>query len=174
MTNKVSKSKSAVRAAREAVKASQKEVLERAARNAEDLAVFFSSRERLDAVDEWLETKIAILKEQADGKRAEHRRMAGAALVALRDRGELVRDIARLAGIGEKAVRDLMRYAEGNDAQAKAGGRTHSLAVRQAAARAAVTASEKTGRPVHPDVAELAGSNNEMLGAPADPQPATG
>lgn len=87
MANKVSKSKSAVRAAREAVRASQKEVLERAARNAEDLAVFFSSRERLDGVDEWLEAKMVGLREQADSKRAEHRRTAGVALAALRDRG---------------------------------------------------------------------------------------
>ncbi|EHB53286.1 hypothetical protein [Mycolicibacterium vinylchloridicum] len=112
MANKVSKSKSAVRAAREAVKASQKEVLERAARNAEDLAVFFSSRERLDAVDEWLEAKTAGLKRQAEGKRAEHRRTAGLAVVALRDRGETLRDITRLTGVSEKALRELIRFAE--------------------------------------------------------------
>ncbi|WP_179476368.1 hypothetical protein [Mycolicibacterium vinylchloridicum] len=122
MTNKVSKSKSAVRAAREAVKASQKEVLERAARNAEDLAVFFSSRERLDTVDEWLETKIAGLKEQADGKRAEHRRTAGRAVIALRDRGETLRDIARLTGVSEKALRELIRFAEASGEEAGANG----------------------------------------------------
>ncbi|AFM20141.1 hypothetical protein Mycch_5473 (plasmid) [Mycolicibacterium chubuense NBB4] len=112
MTNKVSKSKSAVRAAREAVKASQKEVLERAARNAEDLAVFFSSRERLDAVEEWLEAKTAGLKEQAEGKRAEHRRTAGLAVIALRDRGETLRDISRLTGANEKALRELTACAK--------------------------------------------------------------
>ena len=122
MTNKVSKSKSAVRAAREAVKASQKEVLERAARNAEDLAVFFSSRERLDSVDEWLEAKIAGLKEQADGKRAEHRRTAGRAVMALRDRGETLRDIARLTGVSEKALRELIRFAEASGEDAAGGG----------------------------------------------------
>jgi hypothetical protein len=112
MTNKVSKSKTAVRAAREAVRAAQKDVLERAARNSEDLAVFFSSQERLAAVDDWLEAKIAGLREQADGKRAEHRRTAGLSLIALRDRGETVRDIAALTGVGEKALRELIRYAE--------------------------------------------------------------
>jgi hypothetical protein len=112
MTNKVSKSKSAVRAAREAVKASQREVLERAARNADDLAVFFSSQERLDGVDDWLQAKIAALREQAEGKRAEHRLTAGRALVALRDRGETMRDISRLTGVGEKALRELIRHAE--------------------------------------------------------------
>ena len=112
MTNKVSKSKTAVRAAREAVRASQKEVLERAARNAEDLAVFFSSRERLDGVDDWLEGKIAGLRQQAEVKRAEHRRTAGVALAALRDRGETMRDISRLTGMGEKVLRELVRFAE--------------------------------------------------------------
>ena len=112
MTNKVAKSKTAVRAAREAVRASQKEVLERAARNAEDLAVFFSSRERLDGVDDGLEGKIAGLREQAEVKRGEHRRTAGVALAALRDRGETMRDISRLTGMGEKALRELVRFAE--------------------------------------------------------------
>ena len=112
MANKVSKSKSAVRAAREAVRASQKEVLERAARNAEDVAVFFSSRERLDAVDEWLEAKAAGLKEQAEGKRAEHRRTAGQAVMALRDRGQTLRDITRLTGVSGKALSELIRSAE--------------------------------------------------------------
>ena len=133
MANKVSKSKSAVNRAREAVKASQREVLERAARNADDLAVFYSSQERLDAVDEWLETKIAGLREQADAKRAEHRRAAGTALRALRDRGETVRDVARLAGITEKTARELIRQAEeapaAEEAQAYAAADAHEAAV---------------------------------------------
>lgn len=37
-------------------------------------------------------------------------------------------------------------------------GKTYSLSVRKAAARAAVTASKKTGRPVDPAVAKLADS----------------
>ena len=113
MANKVSRSKSAVRAAREAVKASQREVLERTARDAEDLAVFFSSRERLDAVEEWLEAKIAGLEVQAEGKRAEHRRAAGLAVIALRDRGQTLRDVARLTGLSERALRELIRCADG-------------------------------------------------------------
>lgn len=121
MANKVSKSKSAVRAAREAVRASQKEVLERAARNAEDLAVFFSSQERLDGVDDWLEAKIAGVRVQAEGKRAEHRRAAGLALAALRDRGETMRDMARLTGVGEKALRELMRFADASTPGSAAG-----------------------------------------------------
>lgn len=37
-------------------------------------------------------------------------------------------------------------------------GKGYTLSVRKAAARAAVTASKKTGRPVDPDVAKLANS----------------
>lgn len=37
-------------------------------------------------------------------------------------------------------------------------GKSYSLSVRKAAARAAVTASKKTGRPVDPHVAKLAAS----------------
>lgn len=37
-------------------------------------------------------------------------------------------------------------------------GKTYSLSVRKAAARAAVTASKKTGRPIDPRVAKLADS----------------
>ncbi|ULN44753.1 hypothetical protein MI149_30120 (plasmid) [Mycolicibacterium crocinum] len=167
MTNKVSKSKSAVRAAREAVKASQKEVLERAARNAEDLAVFFSSRERLDAVDEWLDTKIAGLKEQADGKRAEHRRTAGLAVIALRDRGETLRDIARLTGVGEKALREWIRFAESsvaddatNDEQPQGGAVPEGSSVRDGADASAGRAMAAPAGPV--------------VGAPDQTWPATG
>jgi hypothetical protein len=167
MANKLSKSKSAVRAAREAVKASQKEVLERAARNAEDLAVFFSSRERLDAVDDWLETKAAGLKEQAEGKRAEHRRTAGQAVTALRDRGETLRDITRLTGVSEKALRELIRFAEstatdasGADQEKQAGAAPDAASTRPSGDAAAGPA---TAPPVGP-----------VIGAPDEPWPATG
>jgi hypothetical protein len=167
MTNKVSKSKSAVRAAREAVKASQREVLERAARNAEDLAVFFSSRERLDAVDEWLEAKIAGLKEQADGKRAEHRRTAGLAVIALRDRGETMRDIARLTGVGEKALRELIRFAESSGAPAAGNGQQAEVDTASEGASAGGDADASVGvtpaTPVGP-----------VVGAPDETWPATG
>lgn len=167
MTNKVSKSKSAVRAAREAVRASQKEVLERAARNAEDLAVLFSSRERLDTVDEWLETKIAGLKEQADGKRAEHRRTAGRAVIALRDRGETLRDIARLTGVSEKALRELIRVAEASGEETTANGqRPERDDVPEGASR--------RGGADAPAVVAVAAPVGPVVGAPERTWPATG
>jgi hypothetical protein len=167
MTNKVSKSKSAVRAAREAVKASQKEVLERAARNANDLAVFFSSRERLDAVDDWLETKTASLREQAEGKRSEHRRAAGLAVVALRERGEMVREIARLTGVNEKALRELIRFAESDATEAAGAGQEKSadIAREQAGARAGAEAA---------GVAAMARPVGPVVGAPDEALSATG
>jgi hypothetical protein len=146
MANKMSKSKSAVRAAREAVQAAQREVLERAARNAEDLAVFFSSRERLAAVDEWLEVKTAGLKEVAEGKRAEHRRTAGLAVIALRDRGESLRDIARLTRVSEHALREMIRLAESGaantsvDDQDSRGGADHDTVIAGGGADAPVGA----------------------------------
>ena len=167
MANKVSKSKSAVRAAREALKASQKEVLERAARNAEDLAVFFSSRERLDAVDDWLETKIAGLKGQAEGKRADHRRTAGLAVIALRDRGETLRDITGLTGVSEKALRELIRFAEsiatdasGSDQEREAGSARDDASPRAGVEAAAGPAG--------------ASSVGPLIGAPDEAWPATG
>ena len=55
---------------------------------------------------------LAALKAQGAKRRDEQRRQAGAALRAMRDRGEQVRDIAALAKIGEKQVRELIRLAE--------------------------------------------------------------
>ena len=153
MANKVSKSKSAVKAAREAVRASQREVLERAARNADDLAVFYSNRERLDAVDDWLESKMAALREQAEAKRAEHRRAAGVALRALRDRGETVRDIAGLAGMTEKSARDLIRRAE----EAPAAEVRQAYAAAEAHEEAAEASIQLAGR---------AGADDSTRGAP--------
>ena len=103
--------KAARRAARAAAVAAQEELARRTRANMEDLAVFFSARERADSVDEWLAGRVAVLQAQAARRRDGHRRQCGIALRAMRDRGESLRDIARMAGVGEKAVRDLIRAA---------------------------------------------------------------
>jgi hypothetical protein len=103
--------KAARRAAREAAVAAQQELARRTRANMEDLAVFFSARERADAVDEWLAERVAALQAQAAQRRDGHRRQCGIALRSMRDRGESLRDVARMAGVGEKAVRDLIRAA---------------------------------------------------------------
>src|SRR4051812_19721534 len=105
--------KAARRAARAAAVAAQEELARRTRANMEDLAVFLSARERADAVDEWLAERVAALQAQAAQRRGGHRRQCGVALRAMRDRGESLRDIARMAGVGEKVVRDLIRAAGG-------------------------------------------------------------
>ena len=94
--------KAARRAAREAVVAAQADLARRTRANMADLAVFLSARQRADAVDDWFNERVAALKAQADERRAGQRRECGVALAAMRERGESIRDIARMAGIGEK------------------------------------------------------------------------
>lgn len=55
---------------------------------------------------------MAVLAGQAAQRRLEQRRQCGAALRSMKDRGESLREIARMAGVGEKAVRELIRLAE--------------------------------------------------------------
>jgi hypothetical protein len=103
--------KAARRAARAAAVAAQEELARRTRANMEDLAVFFSARERADSVEEWLAERVGALQSQAAQRRDGHRRQCGIALRSMRDRGESVRDIARMAGVEEKVVRDLIRAA---------------------------------------------------------------
>jgi hypothetical protein len=110
--------KAARRAAREAVVAAQADLARRNRANMDDLAVFLSASQRADAVDDWFKDRVAGLKVQADERRAGQLRECGVALRAMRDRGESVREIARMAGIGEKTVRELIRSAGLADATA--------------------------------------------------------
>jgi len=105
-------SKEARRAAREAATAAQDEVIRRTKANVEDLAAFFHARERADAVDGWLAEREQALREQAAQRRSGHRLQCGTALRAMRDRGETLREVAQMAGISEKAARELIREAE--------------------------------------------------------------
>ncbi|SOJ57016.1 hypothetical protein MSIMFB_04494 [Mycobacterium simulans] len=105
-------SKAARRAAREAAAAAQEEVIRRTKANVEDLAAFFDARNRADAVDVWLAERQQALAEQAAQRRAGQRLQCGTALRAMRERGETLREIARMAGISEKEVRELIREAE--------------------------------------------------------------
>jgi hypothetical protein len=104
--------KEARRAAREAAAASQEELARRTRANVEDLAAFFSARERSDAVDGWLSERQQVLREQAAQRHGEQRVQGGRALRAMRDRGESLREIARMAGVTDKTVRELIREAE--------------------------------------------------------------
>jgi hypothetical protein len=109
-------SKQARRAAREAAAAAAEEIIRRTKANVEDLAAFFDARDRAEAVDVWLAERHQALTEQAAQRRAGQRLACGTALRSLRDRGETPREIARMAGISEKAVRELIREAESPEA----------------------------------------------------------
>lgn len=112
-------SKEARRAAREAAAAAQEEVIRRTKANVEDLAAFFDARDRAEAVDVWLAERQQALAEQAAQRRAGQRQACGTALRSMRERGETLREIARMAGISEKAVRELIREAESPEAMAE-------------------------------------------------------
>jgi hypothetical protein len=103
--------KAARKAAREAALAAQQEIAARTRANMEDLTAFFSARQRAEEVDGWLEAKVAALAEQAAARRDEQRGQAGEALAAMNARGESIREIARMTGLGEKSVRELIRLA---------------------------------------------------------------
>ena len=104
-------SKAAGRAAKEAAATSREELARRTRANVGDLAAFFSARERAEKVDEWLSERQQALREQAAQRRGEQRVQCGRALHALHARGETFREIARMAGVSEKAVRELIREA---------------------------------------------------------------
>ena len=70
-----------------------------------------------------LTERVAALKVQADQRRAGQLRECGVALRAMKERGESVRDIARMAGISEKTARELIRSSTTGEAGAAAGGR---------------------------------------------------
>ncbi|OBB87557.1 hypothetical protein [Mycolicibacterium peregrinum] len=104
-------SKAARKAAREAAAAAQEEQARRQKANVEDLARFFTAKQRVDDVDDWLAERVEELKARATQRRDEERTACGVALKAMQDRGESVREIARMAGVGEKMVRELIKLA---------------------------------------------------------------
>jgi hypothetical protein len=126
--------KAARRAAREVTIAAQQAVAARTRANMDDLTVFFSARQRADAVDDWLKERVAALKEQADERRAGQLRECGVALRAMKERGESVRDIAQMAGVSEKTARELIRSGGAGEAAA-GGGAGHNGAPGQRAGR---------------------------------------
>jgi hypothetical protein len=105
-------SKQARRAAREAAAAAQEELARRTRANVEDLATFFSAREREEAVESWLAARVQDVMAQAAVRRRQARVAGGRALRAMRERGQSLREIAGMAGVGEKTVRALIREAD--------------------------------------------------------------
>ena len=97
------------RAAREAVHAG---LAERARANAEDLAKFLTARDRAEGVAEALRKRLGAVQAQANARHERELLQQGTALQAMRDRGEDLAEIARLAGIDVKTVRELIKVAE--------------------------------------------------------------
>jgi hypothetical protein len=156
-------SKQARRAAREAAAAAQEEVIRRTRANVEDLAAFFDARDRADAVVGWLAERQQALREQAAQRRLAHRVQCGTALRAMRDRGETVREIARMAGISEKAVRDVIRETDASEGLAEP--------VEAAAARVGTgppaTLQRFAGNAAGPVVGDVGGRVGEPVSTPA-------
>jgi len=152
--------KAARKAAREATLAANADLARRTKLNVDNLTTFFAAMGKADTVDEWLADKIAAVREQAAKRRDEQRRQAGAALREMRERGEQVRDIAGLANIGEKQVRELIRLAE---AQPAAEGEAQDAAASQAAGADGAVSPE-----AHREPAAANGVAADLSVAPAE------
>jgi hypothetical protein len=106
-------SSATTKAARKAARATVTAALaERARGNAEDLAKFLTAKDRAEAIDQALKDRVETLQAQASGRRNNEVLQQGVALRAMRERGEDVGEIARLAGIDQKTVRELIKVAE--------------------------------------------------------------
>lgn len=151
--------KSARQAAREAVSAAQEELARRTKANADDLTTYFTARDRVDAIDETTKSKIQALQDQANERQAAERVKCGAALRAMRDRGEAIAEIAQMAGTSVKVVRELIAVAEQAGDQAPEAG--HQEAVPQPAKhagpeKAADDTDEAAEQPVAPTLVAAA------------------
>jgi Single-strand binding protein family len=104
--------KAARRAARAAVSAVHEELAQRTRVNVDDRAKFFAASERIEAIDRSAQDRGAAIHAQATGRRDEQRQLCGAALLAMRDRGQDAVEIARLAGVDQKTVRELIKFVE--------------------------------------------------------------
>lgn len=107
------------KAAREAATAAQTEVMRSTNANVEDFAAFFDARKRAEAVDGSMPRRRHAFAQEAAARRDGHRLQCGAALRAMRER---VGEIARMAGISEKPVRELL-LRETQSAESAAHGR---------------------------------------------------
>lgn len=148
--------------------AAQEELARRTKANVEDLATFFSAHERAEAVEEWLRERTEALREQAAQRREEQRRQCGVALRSMRDRGESLREIAKMAGIAEKSVRELIKAAESSSAPvapAEGNGATRAGAKPSEAEPGRAGGETRTARPTP-------GVNTEAAAASAVSEPA--
>jgi hypothetical protein len=111
MTNSKA-TKAARKAAREAVVAAQEELVKRANANKDDLARFFTARDRAAEIATSFKERRDALEARENNMRDAQLMHQGIALRAMRDRGEEIAEITRLAGIDAKTVRELIKIAE--------------------------------------------------------------
>lgn len=169
-------SKQARRAAREAASAAQNDLVRRTRANVEDLGRFFSARERVEAVDGWLEARQQVLREDAERRRGAQRVVCGQALAAMRDRGESLREIARMADVSEKQARELIREAEAAAENATPQAHDESATAAQPSAAAQAGPPLPAGRAAGADGANKATGDaigNGAAGKPPAPAAAT-
>ena len=76
------------------------------------LAKFFTAQQRAEAIEQALQDRVEALEKQAKNRRSKELVQQGVALRTMRDRGEDPGEIARLAGIDQKSVRELIKVAE--------------------------------------------------------------
>jgi hypothetical protein len=108
--------KAARQAARQAMVATQEELVRQARANEDDLAAFFAAKQRAEDVDTWLQDRVKALHAQAEKRRIEEHHRCGTALRALRARGQSLVELARLTGVPQRGVRDLIKLAEQSSA----------------------------------------------------------
>lgn len=87
--------------------------------NLGDLTTFLVEYGRVDGVDDWVEAQVAKVEVEAERRRVAHRVRAGAALAAMRLRGETVSAIAAQAGVSVAIVRGLLQAAAASSADAE-------------------------------------------------------
>jgi hypothetical protein len=100
------------RKVREAQTLAQQERIQREADNREDMVAFLLAEQKLAAVDEWENERRAQLHGDAEQRRHEQRIAGAKALARMQDRGETVRDIARLGDMPEKKVRSYLKVVK--------------------------------------------------------------
>jgi hypothetical protein len=96
---------------RDAQAKEREERVQREKDNVEDMAVFLLSRDRLAAVDAWEAERVAQVGAEAAQRREEQRHAAAGAAARMRERGETVSAIAKLANAGESEVRSFLKLA---------------------------------------------------------------
>ena len=97
------------RKVRDAQAQANRERMQRESDNREDMVAFLVAEQKLAAVSEWEAERHALVRLEAEQRRAEQRLEGARALARMRDRGETVAGIAALGGCSVKLVRRYLK-----------------------------------------------------------------